>query len=142
MVEEAAAKTLLPYRRTSSSGRSTRSACRQKITDSTTPRTIGTSTSGEPRLAPLPSSLRPYTVAAEPAGSSSRPSTSSLPAGPDSVWGMMRQPAMNAITPIGTFTRKIQDQCRFSRIRPPTTGPRIGASIAGIETIGITRPIR
>ena len=55
---------------------------------------------------------------------------------------MMRQPAMNAITPIGTFTRKIHDQCRFSRIRPPTTGPRIGASMAGIETIGITRPIR
>ena len=25
---------------------------------------------------------------------------------------------------------------------PPTTGPRIGASIAGIETIAITRPIR
>ena len=49
---------------------------------------------------------------------------------------------MNAITPIGTFTRKIHDQCRFCRISPPTTGPKIGASIAGIATMPITRPIR
>jgi hypothetical protein len=48
---------------------------------------------------------------------------------------------VNAITPIGIFTKKIHDQCRFCRIRPPTTGPRIGAIIAGIETIPITLPI-
>ena len=44
--------------------------------------------------------------------------------------------------PIGTLTKKIHDQCRFCRIRPPITGPRIGAIIAGIETTLITRPIR
>ena len=33
----------------------------------------------------------------------------------------------------GRLTKKIHDQCRFCRIRPPTTGPRIGASIAGID---------
>ena len=49
---------------------------------------------------------------------------------------------MNATKPIGTLTRKIHDQCRPSRIVPPTTGPRIGASIAGIVTTPITRPIR
>ncbi len=44
--------------------------------------------------------------------------------------------------PIGTLTKKIHDQCRFSRISPPTTGPRIGAIIAGIDTNPITLPIR
>ena len=43
---------------------------------------------------------------------------------------------------MGTFTRKIHDQCRCARISPPATGPRIGASIAGIETTPITRPMR
>ncbi len=49
---------------------------------------------------------------------------------------------MKATTPIGTLTRKIHDQCSPSRIVPPSTGPRIGPSIAGIATMPITRPIR
>ena len=56
--------------------------------------------------------------------------------------GSIRQPSTNATTPIGTLTKKIHDQCRFSRISPPTTGPRIGAIIAGIDTNPITLPIR
>ncbi len=59
---------------------------------------------------------------------------SRLPASPESVCGSIRQPRTKAISPIGTLTKKIQDQCRFSRIKPPTTGPRMGAIIAGIET--------
>ena len=43
---------------------------------------------------------------------------------------------------MGTLTKKIQDQWRFCRITPPITGPRIGASIAGIDTTPITRPMR
>lgn len=56
--------------------------------------------------------------------------------------GITRSAAANATTPTGTLTRKIQDQCRLCRIAPPITGPRIGASIAGIETIAITLPMR
>ncbi len=67
---------------------------------------------------------------------------SSGPASPASRRGTNRAPRMNAITPIGTLTKKIHDQWRFCRMTPPITGPKIGASIIGIETTAITRPIR
>ncbi len=54
----------------------------------------------------------------------------------------MRAPRNRPRSPIGTFTKKIHDQWKFWRISPPRTGPRIGASIAGITVIPITRPIR
>ena len=44
--------------------------------------------------------------------------------------------------PIGTLTKKIQRQLRCWRIRPPSTGPRIGPSSIGAPTTLITRPIR
>src|ERR1700761_4769209 len=74
--------------------------------------------------------------------SSRRPTQSSFPALPRFDSGSIRQPRIPATIPIGTLTKKIQDQCRFCRIRPPTTGPRIGASIAGITTMPIPRPMR
>ena len=49
---------------------------------------------------------------------------------------------MKAMTPIGALTKKIQRQLALSRMRPPSAGPRIGASIAGTATTLITRPIR
>ena len=49
---------------------------------------------------------------------------------------------MNAAIPIGMLTKKIQRQLRLSRMSPPIVGPKIGASIAGIATTLITRPIR
>ncbi len=113
-----------------------------KIAESTSEMAIGHTTVGAVRVLWVPSSLRPYTSVLEAVDSSARPSTSSLPASPESVWGSILQASVKAIAPIGRLTRKIQDQCRFCRIVPPTTGPRIGASMAGIETIPITRPIR
>ena len=54
----------------------------------------------------------------------------------------MRSAAATAITPIGRLTKKIQRQLALSTIRPPSDGPRIGASIAGTATMLITLPIR
>ena len=45
--------------------------------------------------------------------------------------GTTRTAAITAMIPIGTFTSKIQRQDASSMIRPPSVGPKIGASIAG-----------
>ena len=77
-----------------------------------------------------------------PVTTSSRPSTSSRPASCRSLRGSPRSAATKATTPIGTLTKKIQRQLVLSRIKPPSAGPRIGASIAGTATTLITRPMR
>ena len=58
------------------------------------------------------------------------------------TFGRIRIAAITAVTPIGRLRKKIHRQLALSRIRPPSVGPRIGASIAGTAMIPITRPIR
>ncbi|MCQ0018189.1 hypothetical protein LUX39_34000 [Actinomadura madurae] len=54
----------------------------------------------------------------------------------------MRRAANSATAQNGTLTKNIQRQFRLSTIAPPSSGPSTGASIAGTETMLITRPIR
>ena len=73
---------------------------------------------------------------------SARPTTSSRSPVARSARGRILAAAIVAISPIGTFTKKIQRQLKFWMITPPSVGPSIGASIAGTKTTLITRPIR
>ena len=55
---------------------------------------------------------------------------------------MYRQASSRPIAQIGTLMKKIQRQLTLSRIRPPITGPKIGASSAGTAIAAVSRPSR
>ena len=113
-----------------------------KSPTSASPPMIGASTFADEKPPVLPISASPYVISGMPVTTKSNPRTSSRPASSGSLRGSPRSAAMKATTPIGALTKKIQRHVVLSRMKPPSAGPRIGASIAGTATTLITRPMR
>ena len=79
-------------------------------------------------------------MAASPGESRARPATSRCAPLRGVVGCKPRHASRRPATPKGRLTQKIQCQERWLRIRPPTSGPRIGPSSPGRLTSDIIRP--